>query len=56
MRLYRRADRTQYRLGNSLPDVSGEIMVPAQLAEGTGTHQTVEPPPATSARRRPGAA
>ena len=42
MRLYPRADRQQYRLGNVLPDISGEIEAPpADLAQGTGTHRLV---------------
>jgi hypothetical protein len=50
MRLFPRADRQQFRLGNVLADVSGEIMLPPQkLADGTGAHYTVEP---RRARRR----
>ena len=43
MRSYPRADRQQFRLGNNLPDVSGEIEAPeADLAQGTGTHRIAE--------------
>ncbi|HEY5920478.1 MAG TPA: hypothetical protein VIV11_02350 [Kofleriaceae bacterium] len=41
MRSYPRADRQQFRLGNVLPDVSGEI-APQRLAEGTGTHEIAD--------------
>jgi hypothetical protein len=43
MRLYPRSDRLQLRLGNVLPDVSGEIEAPAELGQGTGTHRPAEP-------------
>ena len=39
MRLYPRAGRTQLRIGNMLPDVSGEIETEqVQLADGTGAY------------------
>lgn len=45
MRMYRRAERVQIRVGNVLPDVAGEICTrPAVLAAGTGSHEIVEDP------------
>jgi hypothetical protein len=53
MRSFRRPERVQLRIGNVLPDASGEIEVPVQFAAGTGTHEAVAQPPALprSARR-----
>jgi hypothetical protein len=42
MRVYRRAERVQIRLGNILPEVSGEISSPSILAAGTGVHPIFE--------------
>lgn len=42
MRVYRRADRVETRLGNILPEVSGEISSPSILAAGTGVHPILE--------------
>ena len=50
MRSYPRPARLQFRLGNVLPDVSGEIEVPSELAQGTGTHKRVEPDEVPTAR------
>jgi hypothetical protein len=47
MRVYRRAERVQIRLGNDLPPVSGEISCPPVIAQGTGSHAVV-----ASKRRR----
>lgn len=44
MRMYRRAERVQVRVGNVLPDVSGEICTPPVLAAGTGTFEVIEAP------------
>jgi hypothetical protein len=46
MRMYRRAERVQIRVGNVLPDVAGEICTPrpAVLAAGTGSHEIVDDP------------
>jgi hypothetical protein len=41
MRMYRRAERVQVRMGNDLPPVSGEISCPPVLAQGTGSHPVV---------------
>jgi hypothetical protein len=46
MRVYRRAERVQVRMGNVLPPVSGEIRCPPVLAQGTGPHAIVASEPA----------
>lgn len=42
MRMYRRAERVQIRVGNVLPVVHGEICPQPILAVGTGPHEVVE--------------
>lgn len=44
MRMYRRAERLQVRVGNVLPVVHGEICARPVLAAGTGSHEIVETP------------
>ncbi len=52
MRMYRRAERVLIRVGNVLPDVSGEICTPPVLAAGTGTFQVIDPPKLAHTVRR----
>lgn len=50
--MYRRAERVLIRVGNVLPEVSGEIL----LAAGTGTFEVIEPPRLAYTIRRDGRA
>jgi hypothetical protein len=46
MRVYRRAERVQVRMGNDLLPVSGEIVcAPPVVAQGTGSHAVVASKP-----------
>lgn len=42
LRMFPRAGRMQYRIGNVLADISGEIVRQPQLADGTGAHAIIE--------------